>query len=74
MAACSTTQSSMADPIVTKVWAGMVVANLCKDVGVFDIILEGDFQQVVNEINEGSSNASRYGHFVNGIKNILKFF
>lgn len=40
-------------PIVAEVWASMVAANLCKDVGVFDIIFLGDSQPVVNEINEG---------------------
>jgi hypothetical protein len=34
----STTQNSIVDPIVVEAWAGMVAANLCKDVGVFLIL------------------------------------
>jgi ribonuclease HI len=59
--ACSTTQNSITDPLVAEVWASMIVVNLCKDVGVFDIILEGDSQQVVKEINKVSPNLSRHG-------------
>ncbi len=39
---------------------------------VFDIILEGDSQKVVNEINKATLNVSRYGHFVDGIKTVLQ--
>jgi hypothetical protein len=39
VAARGTAQSSIVDPIVVEAWAGMVAANLCKDVAVFDIIL-----------------------------------
>lgn len=52
----------------------MFAAILGKDMGVFDIILEGDSQQIVTEIKEGTPNASRYGHFVEGIKSILRSF
>jgi len=38
VAARSTTQNSIVDPIVVEAWAGMVAANLCKDVGVFLIL------------------------------------
>lgn len=42
--------------------------------GVFDIIFEGKFQQVVNEINVDSPNSSKYGHFVDDIKHVLNSF
>jgi len=74
VAARGTAQSSIVDPIVVEAWAGMVAANLCKDVAVFDIILWGDFQQVVNKINVDSPNASKYGYFVDGLKHVFKSF
>jgi hypothetical protein len=52
----------------------MFAAILCKDKGVFYIILEGDSQQIVTKIKEGTPNTSRYGHFVEGIKSILQSF
>jgi hypothetical protein len=48
----------------------MGAAILCKEMGAFDIILEGNSQPGVNEINKATSNVSRYGHFVDGIKTV----
>jgi ribonuclease HI len=72
VAACTRTQDNIVEPIVAEAWAGLVAVLLCMEKGVFDIILEGDSQKVVNEINKATLNVSRYGHFVDGIKTVLQ--
>jgi hypothetical protein len=58
VAACSRTQESLTDVIIAQSWAGMIAATLCKDMGIFYVIL-GDSKQIVKEINECSPNSSR---------------
>lgn len=74
VAACNTTQNSITDPLAAKAWASLNAVKLCKDVGIFYIILEGDSRQVVKEINEVSPNESRYCHLVEGVKMLLQSF
>jgi hypothetical protein len=38
---------------------------------MFDIILEGNTQQVINEINSNSQSLNRFGHFIEGIRSEL---
>jgi hypothetical protein len=40
----------------------------CKEVGVFDVILEGDAKQIVDEVNVAGPNLSIVGQFVEGIQ------
>jgi hypothetical protein len=45
--------------------------ELYKEMGFFDIILEGDALQVVNVVNMGSLNWSKMGHLIDGIKEVF---
>jgi hypothetical protein len=56
------------EPVMAESWAGLHVVLFCKEIGLFDIVAEGDALQVVKEINLATSNLSRYGHFIDGIK------
>jgi len=38
-AACSATQNSINDLLAAEAWASMIAVKLCKDVGIFYIIL-----------------------------------
>jgi hypothetical protein len=46
----------------------------CKDMGFFDIILEGDTLQIVLEINSSLPSLSRFGHFIDSINRELSSF
>lgn len=59
------------EPVMAESWAGLHVVLFCKEIGLFDIVAEGDALQVVKEINLATSNLSRYGHFIDGIKTEL---
>jgi len=72
MAASNFTLSAHADPLVAKAWAASHAALFSKEVGIMDLVMEGDALQVVNEINEESPSLSRIGHFTEGIKSEFK--
>lgn len=57
--------------------AAMEACLFCKEVGFFDIILEGDALQIVLEIkliNSGLPFLSRFGHFIDSINRELSSF
>jgi hypothetical protein len=47
VSACNIIQNNITDPLAAEAWASLNAVKLCKDVGIFYIILEGDSQQVV---------------------------
>lgn len=74
MATWSTTQQTSMDPTFAEAWAALHAVTFSKDMGLFDIILEGNALQIIKEINSTNINLSRYGHFIDGIKTELSFF
>jgi ribonuclease HI len=59
------------DPATSEAMAALVAIELCRDLGVFYVILEGDSLKVVNAINEDQSSRRRYGHILDDIKVVL---
>jgi hypothetical protein len=59
------------DPLVVEAWAALYAVLLAKDLGLLDIILEGDALQEVNEINLAIHSLSRIGHFTDDIRSEL---
>jgi len=56
-------------------WASTIAVNLCKDVGIFYIILEGDSQQAVDKRNQWSiSKQEQIWSFSGGRQNATKVF
>jgi ribonuclease HI len=62
---------AMYDPAIGEAMAALVVVDLCWDMGVFDVILEGDSLEVVNAIKEDQNSRRRYGHILDDIKIVL---
>jgi hypothetical protein len=68
LADCNTTHYLAADPTMVEVWAALHAVIFSKEVGLFDILLEGDALQIVNESNTDMQNTSKYGHLGEGIR------
>jgi hypothetical protein len=49
-------------------WATIRAVRFTREIGLFDIILEGDTMQIVTAIFTDLSNWSKFGHFIEGIK------
>jgi ribonuclease HI len=68
LAARSITQVSIMDPTMAEAWAALQALLFSKEIGFFDAILEGDALQIVTANSIESPNWSRFGHFIEGIK------
>ena len=66
--------SAMYDLATGEAMAALVAVDLCRDMGVFDVILEGDSLEVVNSINEDLNSRRRYGHLLDDMKMVLSSF
>jgi hypothetical protein len=64
----STTQVISIDPTMVEAWATLQALLFCREIGLFDIILEGDAMQIVTTISTDLLNWSRFEHFIEGIK------
>jgi len=62
------------EPAMAEAMAALEACLFCKEVGFFDIILEGDALQIVLEINSGSLSLSCFGHFIDSINCELSYF
>jgi len=62
------------EPVIDEAMAALEACLFCKEVGFFDIILEGDALQIVLEINSGSLSLSCFGHFIDSINRELSSF
>jgi len=60
------------DPKTAEAMTTLWAVQICKDVGFFDVVFEGDAAQVIAEINSNSSHLSVSGHFVESIGNEIK--
>lgn len=59
----STKQVSIMDQTMTEAWAALQALLFSKEIGFFDVILDGDALQIMK-----SPNWSKFGHFIEGIK------
>jgi hypothetical protein len=60
LAARNSSKPFCVDQVVAESKAGLHVVLFCKEVGLFDIVLEGDVLQVVNTINSANPTLSRF--------------
>jgi ribonuclease HI len=63
----SVTKQVNADPKMAEVMAAVLAMHFSKEIGMFDVIFEGDAAQVINEINSEPPYSSRIGHFLENI-------
>jgi ribonuclease HI len=63
----SLTKKVVTAPKLVEAMIAYEAVVFCKEVGFYEIILEGDAQQVVNDVNSRTPNHDVAGHFVEGI-------
>ena len=73
-AALSRTMDILQEPTVGEAMGALGVAEFSKDIGISNIILEGDFKQVVEAVTSKGSSMSKYGHIIGDIHEVLKVF
>lgn len=73
LAARSVTTSILIDPTIAEAWAALHAIIFVKEIGMFDIILEGDAKQVVDKINSDSPTLNRFGYFIEGTRSELGY-
>jgi ribonuclease HI len=59
---------------VAEAMAALEAILFCKQTGFFNVLLEGDAKQVVNDVNHGSLNLLTTGHFIEGIISEMQGF
>lgn len=59
-------------PATGEALAALHAAELCRDLGFFEVMLEGDSLSVVKAIGETKQNWLRYGHIVEDVKIVLR--
>lgn len=74
IAAMSKTRMSLLEPTTGEAYAAYHAACLCKDVGVQNILLEGDAKQIVEAINSHTRTWSHFGHLISDTRRILPSF
>jgi ribonuclease HI len=67
LGAKSLTEKVVAIPKLAEAMAAYKAVVFCKEVGFYEIILEGDAKQVVDDVNSRTPNHDVAGHFVEGI-------
>lgn len=55
-AACSLTKNFLVDPTVAEARTALQALEFCRKMGFFDIVIEGDALQIVNEIQAKHGN------------------
>jgi hypothetical protein len=63
----SLTKKVVAIPMLAEAMVAYEAVVFCKEVGFYEIMLEGDVKQVVNDVNSRTPNHDVAGHFVEGI-------
>jgi len=71
LAACSTTKIFLVEAAVAEALAAVHTVEFCREIGFFDIMLEGDALQIVNAVKAMGYNWSKMGNLINGIKDGL---
>ncbi|XP_059450922.1 uncharacterized protein LOC132181699 [Corylus avellana] len=72
LAAQSKSFMAVYDPATGEALAALHAEGLCRDLGFYDIIFEGDSLSMVKAIGERDPNWLRYGHIVEDIKTVLR--
>ena len=72
VAARATSWNGCVDPTSSEAMASYQVAKLCQELGLHNIILEGDAEVVVKGVNSKERLWTRYGHIIEGTKRILQ--
>jgi ribonuclease HI len=67
LGARAVTKPVVAPPKVAEAMAALEAVLFCKAWGFFEVILEGDAKQVIDEVNSATPNLNAAGHFVEGI-------
>jgi ribonuclease HI len=62
------TKSFLTDAHTVELMAASYAVNFCSEVGLFNVIFEGDALNVIREVNSNPPFLSRSGHFVEGSK------
>lgn len=68
MGARAVTKPVVAAPKVAEAMAALEAVLFSKAAGVFEVILEEDAKQVIDDVNSVTLNLNVAGHFVEGIK------
>jgi ribonuclease HI len=68
------TKKVVTTPNVAEAMTALEAILFCKQVGFFNVLLEEDAKQVVNDGNHGSLNLSTAGHFIEGIVSEMQGF
>ena len=71
IAALSKTVHARMDPVTIEATAALHVVELCRDVGVQDLILEGDSMVVVKAIESSGQKTQYYGQIIEDIRVVL---
>ncbi len=72
MGARAITKKVIGSPTLAETMATLEAVLFCKECGFFEVILEGDAKQVVNDVNAGKTDLSAAGLFVDDILSELK--
>jgi hypothetical protein len=65
------TRMGVLEPITGEACAAYHVVCLCRDLGVQNLLLEGDAKQIVEAINLGTGTWSRFRHLIEDTRRIL---
>jgi hypothetical protein len=71
LAACSTTKIFLVEAVVAEALAAVHAVEFCREIGFFDIMLEGNVLQIVNAVKAMGYNWSKMGNLINGTKDGL---
>lgn len=72
MAARSSTKMGFFEPAVAEAMSLLHGIFLCKELGVQNLIVEGDAQTVIKALQEGSHTGARFGHIVDDMRLALQ--
>ena len=71
VAAMSKTRQGILEPSTGEAFGAFHAARLITELGLQNLILEGDAKQIVEAISSHTSTWSRYGHLVDDTKRLL---
>jgi ribonuclease HI len=74
-AQCIVQRGTLSEPGIAEALAAVQTVNLCRDLGLSKIQLEGDAKNVVKALNsKWKQNWSKGGHIIEDARFIMKFF
>jgi ribonuclease HI len=72
VAARATSRNGCVDPTSGEAMASFQAAKLCQELGLQNVILEGDAEVVVKGVNSKERIWTRYGHIIEGTRTVLQ--